>query len=172
MSVSHKGLLLQKSATVNRNLGFGNVCNEKNVYVVYNNERGIFRVSDITGEMLRWPRRLYGYLPVANEWEIQAEFFKYNNITPIWIKAYTWGTLNYITGQWSGKVGRIQRGEADYAIPGIAVTHSMCKVATFTGTYYAPYYWYTRYPLELTPMWNLFGLYTKGYNSKNCYFRY
>ena len=173
MSVSHEGLLLLKSATVNRNLVFGEVCKEKHALVAYNNAWE-FKVSNITGEMVRFPVTPYvSYeFPVAWEWEIQEAFFKYNNITPIWIKAYTWGTLNYITGQWSGKVGRIQRGEADYAIPGIAVTHSMCKVATFTGTYYAPYYWYTRYPLELTPMWNLFGLFTQGYNSKNCHFPY
>ena len=55
MSVSHKGLLLLKSATLNRNLGFGEVCKEKHVFVDYNNDLGLFEVSNITGEMVRYP---------------------------------------------------------------------------------------------------------------------
>ena len=102
MSVSHKGLLLLKSATLNRNLGFGEVCKEKHVFVAYNNDLGLFEVSNITGEMVRYPLWPYvRYWSVAREWEIQAIFFKYNNITPHWINAnYNWGILNYTTGQW------------------------------------------------------------------------
>ena len=169
MSVSHEGLLLLKSATVKRNLGFDDVCNEKHVYVGYNNQAWTFEVSNITGQMVRYPvDPVVGYLSVAREWEIQAAFFKYNNITPHWTNAnYTWGTLNYTTGQWSGAVGLIQRDEADYAIINFAVTHPRSKVAAFSpGTHYMPYHWLTRYPLELTPMWNLLGLFTKGYNSQ------
>ncbi len=165
MSVSHKGLLLLKSATLNRNLGFGEVCKEKHVFVAYNNDLGLFYVSNITGEMVRYPLWPYvRYWSVAREWEIQAIFFKYNNITPHWINAnYNWGILNYTTGQWSGAVGLIQRDEADYAIPCFAGTYPRSKVAAFSpGIDYAPYHWLTRYPLELTPMWNLFGLFTKG----------
>ena len=170
MSVSHEELLLLKSATVNRNLGFDEVCDEKHVLVAYNNEVDIFEVSNITGEMVRYPVQPYvRYWSIAWEWELQAAFFNYNNITPHWINAnYTWGT----PGQWSGAAGLIQRDEADYAICCFAVTHPMSKVAAFTGTTYSPYYWLTRYPLELTPMWNLFGLFTQGYNSKNCHFPY
>ena len=63
MSVYHEGLLLLKSATVNRNLGFGEVCNEKHVYVAYNNDLE-FEVSNITGEMVTtgW----YSVYPVVN----------------------------------------------------------------------------------------------------------
>ena len=169
MSVSYERLLLQKSATVNLNVGFGEVCKEKHVYVAYNNEPDVFEVSNITGEMVRWPvLPILGYYPIAWEWEMQAIFFKYNNITPHWINAnYTWGTLNYTTSQWSGAVGLIQRDEADYAIQGFAGTHPRSKVADFSsGIHYLPQHWLTRYPLELTPMWNLFGLFTKVYNSK------
>ena len=97
MSVSHERLLLLKNATVNRNLGYDDVCREKYVYVAYNNEPWTFEVSNITGEMVRYPVEPYvKYWPVAWEWEIQAAFFKYNNITPHWINAnYTWGSLNY-----------------------------------------------------------------------------
>ncbi len=168
MSVTHEGLLLLKSATVNRNLVFDDVCNEKHVFVAYKNEPWVFEVSNITGEMVRYPVEPYvRYYNVAWEWEIQAAFFKYNNNTPHWIDANgTMGTLNYTTGQWSGAVGLIQRDEADYAIGTFAVTHPRSEVAAFSpGTDYMPYYWLTRYPQELTPMWNLFGLFTKGYNS-------
>ncbi len=169
MSVSHEGLLLLKSATVNRNLGFGELCNEKHVYVAYKTYQGSFEVSNITGEMVKYQVLPYvGSWNVAHEWEIQAAFFKYNNITPQWINANgTWGTLDETTGQWSGAVGLIQRDEADYAICCFAGTHPRSKVAAFTpGIQYAPYHWLTRFPLELSPMWNLFGLFTKGYNSQ------
>ena len=169
MSASLDRLLLLKNATVNRNLGFDDVCREKYVYVAYNNEPGTFEVSNITGEMVRFPvYPVVRYWSVAREWEIQAVFFATYNIKPIWINAnFTWGTLNYTTGQWSGAVGLIQREEADYAIWGFAGTHPRSKVAAFSpGIHYNPKHWLTRYPLELTPMWNLFGLFTKGYNSQ------
>ena len=129
-----------------------------------NNDDVMFEVSNITGEMVRYPvQPKMNYGNVAWEWEIQAAFFKYNNITPHWINAnYTWGTLNYTTGQWSGAVGLIQRDEADYAIWGFIGTHPRSKVAAFSsGIDHMPKHWLTRYPLELTPMWNLFGLFTK-----------
>ena len=47
MSVSHKGLLLLKNATVNRNLGFDDVCKEKHSIVAYNNEWDGFEVSNM-----------------------------------------------------------------------------------------------------------------------------
>ena len=168
-SVSNERLLLLKSATVNGNLGFDEVCKEKHVYVAYNNEWEMFEVSNITGKMVRYTVEPYvGYWSIAWEWEIQEAFFKYNNITPHWINCnYTWGSLNYTTGQWSGAVGLIQRDEADYAIWGFAGTYPRSKVAAFSpGTEYTPDYWLTRYPRELTPMWNLLGLFTKGHNSQ------
>ena len=166
LSVSHEGLFLLKNTTKKRKLGFDDVCVEKQVYVGYINYG--FEVSNITGEMVRWQVQPYvGYETVAYEWEIQAAFFKYNNITPHWINCNsTWGSLNYTTGQWSGAVGLIQRDEADYAIWGFGVTCARSKVAAFSpGIDYQPDHWLTRYPRELTPMWNLLGLFTKEYNS-------
>ena len=163
LSVSHHGLFLLKNATVNRNLGFDDVCKEKHVLVAYNNEPWVFEVSNITGEMVEYPVEPYvSYFNVAWEWEIQAAFFKYNNIKPQWINAnYTWGTLNYTTGQWSGAVGLIQRDEADLALSFI-VTYPRSKVAAISQGYeYVPFHWLTRYPLELPPTWNLLGLFTK-----------
>ena len=164
MSVSYEGLLLHENAKVNGNLGFDDVCKEKHVYVAHNNELEVFEVSNITGEMVRYPvYPVVSYWSIAWEWEIQAAFFKYNNITPHWINAnYTWGTLNYTTGQWSGAVGLIQRDEADYAIWGYIAEYTKAKVAAFSpGTDYIPNHYLTRYPLEFPPTWNLLGLFTK-----------
>ena len=158
-----------KNATVNRNLGFDDVCTEKHVHVAYNNEPGAFEVSNITGEMVEYLVAPYvSYANIAWEWEIQAAFFETNNIKPIWLNAnYTWGWLDNVTNTWTGAVGMIERDEADYAIQGFAGTYPRSKVTAFSpGTYYNPKHWLTRYPLELTPMWNLFGLFTKGYNSQ------
>ena len=169
-SVSHKRLLLLKNAKVNRNLGFNDVCKEKQAYVAYNNNAASFEVSNITGEMVKYPvDPVVSIWPIAYEWETQAAFFKYNNITPQWFNCnYTWGTLNYTTGQWSGAVGMIHRDEADYAIRGFAGTYPRSKVAAFSpGTMFSPYYWLTRYPLELPPTWNLLGLFTKVLKSTN-----
>ena len=126
MSVSHEGVLLLKNATVNRNLGFDDVCKEKHVYVAYNNEWGSFEVSNITGEMVEYPVAPYlSYVNLVQEWEIQAAFFESNNIKPHWLNAnYTWGSLNETTGQWSGALGMIQRDEADYAICCFAGTYA------------------------------------------------
>ena len=156
-----------KNATVNWNLGFDNVCKEKHVIVAYNNEAEEFEVSNITGEMVEYPVAPYKtYQQIAWEWEIQAAFFKTNNIQPIWLNAnYTWGTLNYTTGQWSGAVGMIQRDEADYAICCFGGTYERSKVAAICPTNFRPLHWLTRYPLELPPTWNLLGLFTKEYIS-------
>ncbi len=170
MSFSHERLLLLKSATVNRNLGFDDVCNEKHVIVAYNNKWGVFEVSPITGEMVKYPVRPYvWYASIAKKWEIEAAFFKSYNITPHWIIFYSGGTLNYTTGQWSGAVGLIHRDEADYAIANFASTYSRSKVAAFSpGIEYKPLHWLTRNPMKLSPMWNLLKLFTKGYNSQMC----
>ena len=166
MSVSHEGLLLLKSAKVNRNLGFDDICVEKHVHVAYNNDPpDIFLVSNITGEMVKFPRNLIvTHNPVSYEWEIQEAFFKYNNITPHWINCnYTWGWIDNVTNKWTGAVGLIERDEADYALWGFGATYARSKVAEFSpGIEYAPYHWLTRYPQKLSPTWNLIGLFTKG----------
>ena len=169
MSVTHKQMLLLKNATVNRNLGFDDVCKEKHAIVAYNNEADVFMVSNITGEMVKFPvMPILSLVRIAYEWETQKAFFETCNIKPIWLNAnYTWGALNDTTGQWSGAVGMIQRDEADYAIHGFAGTYARSKVVAFSpGTFFSPQHWLTRYPLELPPTWNLLGLFTKEYISR------
>ena len=76
MSVSHERLLLLTNATVDRNLGFNDVCKEKYVHVAHNNEWYLFEVSNITGEMVEYPvNNMVRYYSIALEWEIQAAFF-------------------------------------------------------------------------------------------------
>ena len=152
-----------KNATVNWNSGFDDMCKEKHVIVAYNNYPTVFGVSHITGKMVEYPVEPYRrYKNIAYEGEIQKAFFETNNVKPTWINAnYTYGTLNYTTGQWSGAVGLIQRDEADYAIFGFGGTYARSKVAAFFQINYKPMHWLTRYPLELPPTWNLLGLFTK-----------
>ena len=164
-------LLLLKNATVNRNLGFEDVCKEKYVYVAYNHEVGIFEVSNITGKMLETPavNPYVQYWPMAYDWEIQKAFFETYNIKPRWLNAnYTWGWLDNVTNTWTGACGMIERDEVDYAIFGFAFTHGRSTVAAFSpGTDYMPFHWLTRYPQRLSPTWNLFGLFTKGIQFTN-----
>ena len=160
-----KGLLLLKNATVNWNLGFNDVCKKKHVIVAYNNYPPWFEVSSITGKMVKYPVAPYvRFGSIAQEWEIQEAFFETNDIQPTWLNCnYTYGTLNYTTGQWSGDVGMIQRDEADYVIFIYGVRWELSKVSSFSqGVSHLPQYWLSRYPLELSPTWNLVGLFTKG----------
>ena len=132
--------------------------------MAYNNFDGWFEV--INGKMVEYPVKNYlKYWGMAQEYEIQALFFETNNIQPIWINCnYNWGWLN--DTQWTGAIGMIQRDEADYAIPLYDGAYRISKVAAFSATFYAPYYWLTRYPQEHPPTWNLLGLFTKGYISQ------
>ena len=166
MSVSNERLLLLKNATVNWNLGFDDVCEEKQVHVAYNNEPGAFEVRNITGEIVEYPVEPYvGYWKIAWEWEIQEAFFKTYNIKPIWLNGnYTWGWLDNVTNTWTGAVGMIERDEADYAICCFAGTYGRSKVSAFSPTDYNPFHMLTRYPLEMSPTWNLFGIFTKAFH--------
>ena len=73
MSVTLDRLLMLKNATVNRNLGFDDICVEKQVFAAYNNVYLIFEVSNITGKMVEYPLNpVVTMYNVANEWETQA----------------------------------------------------------------------------------------------------
>ena len=108
---------------------------------------------------------------VAHKYEIQAEFFKRNNIRPQWHWAkYEWGTLNEATGQWDGGVGLIQRDEVDYALmkDEFKPSKTNSKVVTYSSVVgYGHSYLWTRTLQELHPRWNLIGLFTKGYKSQS-----
>ena len=133
LSTEHHGLLLLKNATVNKNLGFDDVCKEKHVKIVfYNDPAALFvrptkAISKKGDPIVRLMGKIMKYKlnptvkPLANVaffWELEDMFFKTNNIIPewIWIRRTDKGLLNETTGQWSGGVGNIQRDEADYAV--------------------------------------------------------
>ena len=159
LSTKHEGMLLLKNATVNRNLGFNDVCKEKHVKIGYSNRQGpggMF-VSDKTGEMIKYMLvpTLKGSKNVAYQWELEEMFFIKNNIKPEWIQFSTndWGYLNETTGQWSGAVGLIQRDEADYAISEFSAFYARGKVVAFSPTSFKPRYWATTRRRK-SPIWN------------------
>ena len=56
---------------------------------------------------------------------------------------------------------KIEIKKADLAVRGFAVNSGRIKVAYFLpAVNYQPQYWWTRYPLETTKMWNLIYLFT------------
>ena len=161
MSVSHEGLLLFKDSTVKKSLDFDRVCKEKQAVYAVKSQPFVFEVSE-TGKLVEYPLRPYlGFFSIAWDWELEAAFFELHNVKPQFIFCDTWGTLNYTTGQWTAAVGMVQRDEADVATCCFTVTHSRSKVAEFTpGINYFELYWLTRYPQQLSPTWNLLGLFT------------
>ena len=179
MSTLHERLLLLKNATVNRNLGFDDVCKEKHAKIVYHNNRGRKFLPDTNrlrnyGDIIKWPLNptLKPAANVAAYWELEDRFLKINNIKPEWIKIdyklnvklksvkHEWSLLNETTGQWSGAVGLIQTNEVDYSVGNHIPSYSMGKVAVLSPTLYAPLHWVTC-RRTVSPIWNLFGLFTK-----------
>ena len=128
MSTLHDRLFLLKNATVNRNLGFDDVCKEKHAKIVFYDTKKR-RLLTITkrlpdnhyyGNIIKYPLNptLHCCKNVADYWEIEDMFLKINKIKPewIWISSYNKGLLNETTGQWSGAVGLIQTDEVDYSV--------------------------------------------------------
>ena len=150
-------LLLQKNATVNRNLDFVTVCKERHVNVAYQDSDSKFRVDITTGTMMNYPQirptLTYGRA-ISWEWEVQEAFFKLNNIKPHWFA--------YSSNVYSG-LPLIQRDEVDYALRSYLGAYPASKDVAFVPGYkYAPQYFNTRTPQPLSPTMNLFGLFTKG----------
>ena len=89
---------------------------------------------------------------------------------------HTWGIYDEEKGRWTGVVGRvcfesrarkiyllqiiqIERDEADIAVPTFMCTYARSAIAICShGTDYQPLHWLTRYPLQLSPTWNLIQL--------------
>ena len=81
---------------------------------------------------------------IPREWEIIKSFLEQYSLSPTWIDCKkVWGDLDEETGTWTGAVGKvrifylkfyqifikIERDEADWAVPGIACTYGRSKVA-------------------------------------------
>ena len=173
MSISHERLLLLKNATVNRNLGFNAVCNEKHVNIAYWDNDPDFEVTmasnSTTDKMTEWkPILVIGYGEyISWMWEVQAAFFKQNNIQPHWFNASIPDRFNETTG-YTGYLGMIERDEVDYAVvPSVNTAERNNYFAPSAPYQFAPDYFFTRYPLELSPLWNLTGLFTKAQEFTN-----
>ena len=174
MSTFHERLLLLKNATVNRNLGFDDVCKEKHAkiifYSLFSQSKMFINVTEdlgnghFYGDIIKYPRKrfLKNANNVADYWELEDRFLKMNNIKPewIWINVTDRGLLNETTGQWSGAVGLIQRDEADYAVKNYFASYTMGKVAVLSPTWYYPLHWVTC-RRKVSPIWNLLGLFTR-----------
>ena len=168
MSIAHERLLLLKNATVNRNLDFNHMCTERYVNIAYYNHRG-FTVKKgkmvQTGPYISKSPTLKHAETISREWEVQDSFFSLHNIKPHWFELdYTIRTeFNVSTGIWTGHYGVIQRNDVDYVHGGILVSSPFESetAAIVPGYIYMPFYYYTRYPLPLSPIWNLLGLFTK-----------
>ena len=163
---------------MNGTLGFDDVCREKRANVAYFNQPGLFEVNNVTGELVKGEKYpvnpVVGYYYMVWEWEIQEAFFKYNNIKPQWFNVYDYMTNESTALEYEqcneNKLGAyiIQRKLADYAVPSYAFGETYCSMITFSpATNFAPYYWLTRYPLELPPTWNLLRLFTQGNTKKH-----
>ena len=173
MSILHDRLFLLKNASVNRNLGFDDVCKEKYAkivfYSLFKHKRFINKTEELGnghfyGNIIRYPRTRFLKTAnnVADYWEIEEMFLKINNIKAEWIyiNVTNRGLLNETTGQWSGAVGLIQRDEADYAVKNYIPSYNMSKVAVLSPTLNAPIHWVTC-RFQVSPKWNLLGLFTQ-----------
>ncbi len=170
MSTLHDRLFLLKNETVNRNLGFDDVCKEKHAKIIFYSSRKFINITERLpdnhryGDIIKYPLdpTLKPVKNVADYWELEDMFLKINNVKPewIWIRSNNKGILNETTGQWSGAVGLIQRDEADYAVKNYFPSYTMGKVAVLTPSWYYPLHWVTCRK-KVSPMWNLLGLFTK-----------
>ena len=134
-------------------LGFDQVCKEKFVSICARIIPGRFDVEKDSGKVIKYPIKPFvGFNPVALEWEIQDVFFKVHNIKP------TFYTCTEVGSYW-----RIFYDRMEYALYGFGHSWAGSRLASYTPpTQYLKNYWLTRYPRELSPTWNLLGLFTMG----------
>ena len=177
-------MIIFKNGTAKDNLQYKDLCKEEqHVRIAYNNEKDVFTIDNITNTMIEYPRVTeegpisdYGYHSLDHH--ILKTFFSKFNIKPTWINCnYTWGWFDDESGHWTGAVGqveiltknriikvfliKIEMKKADLAVFGFAVNLGRIKVAhALPSVMYQPFYWWTRYPLETTKMWNLIYLFT------------
>jgi len=155
MSIYHERLLLLKNATVNRNLGFNVVCNERHVNIAYWEDDQEFDLNEITGQMVKTGRfksyPIIGYGEYLSwPWEVQEAFFQQNNIQPHWFNASIQASFTKTTG-YTGYLGMIERDEVDYAVvPSVNTAGKNNYFAPSAPYHFASDYFFTRYPLKYT----------------------
>ena len=174
MSITHEQLLMLKNATVN--LGFNELC-PIHVYIGLGRDHGQFYIDwywDWDWENEEWKIEYYmlEYPPIevsdeysqrSWDWEIQAQFFKSNNITPHWFGDTSLVSLVESQGQlvWTGFMGLIHNNKVDYCpVPKIVNTVALNMFADSSSVIKNPqYHWITRLPDQLPLHWNLLYLF-------------
>ena len=141
-----------------------------------NNDPGYFGI-DNDGNLIEHQVNIVSglYSSISHPYEIFKSFFSIYHITPTWLYSNeTPGWIDKETGHWTGAAGKarfnfeiikcllllspkVEMDEAD-----MAVLHFVSDKAFFNAPalVYAPWYFWTRYPLETTKVWNLFKLLT------------
>ena len=164
MSITHEKLLLLKNATVNQNLGLNELCPmHVNIGLGLNQGQFLFESEWYWDwEKEKWKHfysmREYPPIEVSDEystrswdWEIQAQFFKSNNLIPHWIDDYSH----------LGFLKLILNNTVDYCpVPGIVNTAALNILADSSSVIKNPqYHWMTRKPDQLSLTWNLLYLF-------------
>ena len=165
MSITHEHLLLQKNGQLNGNKGFKELCQTRHVYIAYSHENDFITLNRETGKLEETPKdHELGFSRISWPWEILESFLQNNNIHPHWTNVgWNIGLLNHSTGQWSGGVGMIQSDKID--ILAVDVFDSFDSVTIANVSHYSPpirqlkFHWFTRWPQELSPTWNLLYLF-------------
>ena len=165
MSITHEKLLLLKNARVNQNLGLNELCPiHVNIGLGLNQGQFLFDSEWYWDwEKEKWKHfysmREYPPIEVSDEystrswdWEIQAQFFKSNNLIPHWIDDYShYGFLKLILNN-----------TVDYSpVPDFVYTDTdLNALADSSSVIKNPqYHWMTRKPGQLSLTWNLLYLF-------------
>ena len=164
MSITYEKLLLLKNARVNLNLGLNELCPmHVNIGLGLNQGQFLFDSEWYWDwEKEKWKHfysmREYPPIEVSDEystrswdWEIQAQFFKSNNLIPHWIDDYSH----------LGFLKLILNNTVDYCpVPGIVNTAALNILADSSSVIKNPqYHWMTRKPDQLSLTWNLLYLF-------------
>ena len=165
MSITYEKLLLLKNARVNLNLGLNELCPmHVNIGLGLNQGQFLFEGKWYWDwEKEKWKHfysmREYPPIEVSDEystrswdWEIQAQFFKSNNLIPHWIDDYShYGFLKLILNN-----------TVDYSpVPDFVYTDTdLNALADSSSVIKNPqYHWMTRKPGQLSLTWNLLYLF-------------
>ena len=121
---------------------WGDLCREKRVNIVYNNEPWIFEVDWRTKEMVRYPvDPVTGFSSTISwTWEILDSFIRNHHIVPNWINCFHYSQCI----EWF-----IYDGYADMTmddtdgLSGLYLSE-LYNIHNFPGVSYIPDYWFTR----------------------------
>ena len=80
-SKTYEKLLMLNDGTVNWNVPYDDFCQEKHVDIAINQEKGVIEVDIETGTNVTYALDVKtGGAKISGEWEINFDFYKWNNI--------------------------------------------------------------------------------------------